>query len=266
MYGKLFEQMYDGTLADNWQALITFQQMIILCDDSGIIDLTPGAISRRTGIPLEHIETGIQALESEDPYSRTPEEGGRRIVRLDDHRPWGWRIVNHQKYKQIASYEDKKRADRVRIAAKREKEKSQPVATCRSESQKVADVAHTDTDTDTEKNSTLTGTCADKSARCPQKEIINLYNTILPELPRCKVFSEQYSKMLKTRWREDPERQCLEWWEKLFKGIRNSDFLMGKVNGFTADLTWIVRPKNFTKIVNGNYLNKTREKSTPDWL
>lgn len=150
MYGKLFEQMYDGTLADNWQALITFQQMIILCDDSGIIDLTPSSISRRTGIPIEHIEAGIKALEDEDPYSRTPEEGGRRIVRLDDHRPWGWRIVNHQKYKQMASYEDKKRADRERIAAKREKEKSQPVATCRNLSLEVVNVAHTDTDTDTD--------------------------------------------------------------------------------------------------------------------
>jgi len=150
MYGKLFEQMYDGTLAENWQALITFQQMIILCDDSGVIDLTPSAISRRTGIPIEHIKAGIKTLESDDPYSRTPDENGRRIVRLDDHRPWGWKIVNHQKYKQMASYEDKKKADRERIAAKREKGKSQTVATCRSESQTVADVAHTDTDTNTD--------------------------------------------------------------------------------------------------------------------
>lgn len=90
--------MYDGTLAENWQALITFQQMIILCDDSGVIDLTPSAISRRTGIPIEHIEAGIKTLESDDPYSRTPDENGRRIVRLDDHRPWGWRIVNYIRF------------------------------------------------------------------------------------------------------------------------------------------------------------------------
>lgn len=146
--------MYDGTLAENWQALITFQQMIILCDDSGVIDLTPSAISRRTGIPIEHIEAGIKTLESDDPYSRTPDENGRRIVRLDDHRPWGWRIVNHQKYKQMASYEDKKKADRERIAAKREADKIQDVAECRELSHEVADVAHTDTDTNIYKNST----------------------------------------------------------------------------------------------------------------
>jgi len=152
MYGKLFEQMYDGTLSDNWQALITFQQMIILCDDAGVVDLTAQAISRRTGIPIEHIEAGLEKLESEDPNSRTPDENGRRIIRLDDHRPWGWRIVNHKKYRQMASYEDKKKADRERIAAKREAESrnlSQPVADCRNLSPEVANVAHTDTDTNT---------------------------------------------------------------------------------------------------------------------
>jgi hypothetical protein len=50
MYGKLFSQMYDGTLATKgpWQALVTFQQLIILADKHGIVDMTPEAIGRRT--------------------------------------------------------------------------------------------------------------------------------------------------------------------------------------------------------------------------
>jgi hypothetical protein len=119
MYGKIFEMIYDGTLSENWQALITFQQMIVLCDSDGNIDMTPSAISRRTGIPLEHIETGIEFLERVDPYSRTPDEDGRRIIRLDEHRNWGWKIVNHKFYRGLASREDKKAADRERIAIKR---------------------------------------------------------------------------------------------------------------------------------------------------
>jgi len=119
---------------------------------------------------------------------------------------------------------------------------------------------------DKKEDSTLTGTCDDEPPRCPQKEIITLYNTILPELPHCKSFAEKYGKMLKTRWREDAERQSLEWWENFFKTeIRTSDFLMGRVKEFMADLTWIVRPSNFTKIINGNYRNKkaTRNQTTP---
>lgn len=151
MYGKIFESMYDGTIAENWKALVTFQQMIILCDSGGVIDMTPQSISRRTGIPLEIITEGVSALEMPDPMSRTPDEEGRRIVRIDAHRPWGWRLVNHRRYRQIASSEDKRRADRERIADKRSTESSvsHDVAECSMESQTIADVAHTDTDTDT---------------------------------------------------------------------------------------------------------------------
>jgi uncharacterized phage protein (TIGR02220 family) len=148
MYGKIFEQIYDGTLAENWQALITFQQMIVLCDADGIIDMTPNAISRRTGIPLEHIEEGINFLEKKDPYSRTPNEDGRRIARLDEHRPWGWYIVNHEKYKKMKDNDEIREQNRLRKQRQREKEQK-----CHAESRDVtpchAESRHTDTDTNT---------------------------------------------------------------------------------------------------------------------
>lgn len=150
MYGKIFESIYDGTLSESWQALITFQQMIVLCDCDGVIDMTPNAISRRTGIPIEHIKAGIEFLEQSDPYSRTTIEEGKRIVRLDDHRPWGWQIVNHAKYRSIASRADKKKADRERIAKKRKENRD--VANSRKESQPVANVAYADADANTNKD------------------------------------------------------------------------------------------------------------------
>lgn len=110
MYGKLFVQMYDGTLATKgpWQALVTFQQMIILADAKGIVDMTPEAISRRTTIPLEIINIGLVALEQPDAESRTPELEGRRIVRLNAERTWGWAIVNYDHYRKIRSQEDRR--------------------------------------------------------------------------------------------------------------------------------------------------------------
>ncbi len=157
MFGKLFESMYDGTLVASWEALVTFQQMIVLADDVGVIDITPSALSARTGIPLGVIKKGISVLEADDPYSRSPDQGGRRIERLDDHRPWGWQIVNYMTYRHLANHEGKKKADRQRIAVKRAAEKkankNKRVADCSEvsrKSQSVADVAHTDTDTDTD--------------------------------------------------------------------------------------------------------------------
>jgi hypothetical protein len=110
MYGKLFAQMYDGTLgtAGPWQALVAFQQLIILADKDGVVDMTAEAIARRTTIPLDIIQTGIKALEQPDPHSRTPDEEGRRIVKLSDERDWGWRIVNYAHYRNIRSQEERR--------------------------------------------------------------------------------------------------------------------------------------------------------------
>lgn len=155
MYGKLFTSMYDGTLVEDWRALITFQQLIILCDSDGVIDMTPNAISSRTGIPIDYIKAGIEILEKEDKYSRTNKDDGKRIILIDEHRPWGWRIVNHKYYRDLASKTDKREKDKERIANKRKekrsqvvdsKEVSQSVASSRTKSQ-MSPIQDTYTDT-----------------------------------------------------------------------------------------------------------------------
>jgi len=104
MYGKVFKQMYRGSLVEaGWEAVVTMQQLIVLADDEGVVDMTPEAISRETTIPLEIIRRGLSQLELPDPNSRTPDEEGRRIVRLSESRSWGWRLVNYVRYRGMAS-------------------------------------------------------------------------------------------------------------------------------------------------------------------
>ena len=125
MYGKLFESMYDGTLSGNWKALITFQQLIILADKDGYVDITPAALSRRTGIPTEIIQHGIEELEQPDKDSRSDTSDGRRIVRLDDHRPWGWQIVNYEKYRDLYNADDRREKNRARQQKHRDRQKGE---------------------------------------------------------------------------------------------------------------------------------------------
>lgn len=110
MFGKVFASMYDGTLATRgpWQALVTFQQFIVLADRAGIVDMTADAIARRTTIPIDIIKIGIAALEQPDSESRSPDLEGRRIVRLSDTRDWGWQIVNHDKYRAMRSQDERR--------------------------------------------------------------------------------------------------------------------------------------------------------------
>lgn len=126
MYGKVFSSMYDGTLATKgpWQALVTFQQMIVLADKDGVVDMTAHAISRRTSIPLEIIEAGIAELALPDPESRSAVEDGRRIVLLEGHRTWGWQIVNYAKYSALRSAEERREYMRIAQAEHRARVKA----------------------------------------------------------------------------------------------------------------------------------------------
>lgn len=144
MYGKIFQSMYDGSLASTgpWEALVTFQQMLVLCDSEGVVDMTREVIARRTTIPLEIISKGIAVLEQPDPDSRGEAEEGRRIVRLADNRDWGWQIVNHAHYRAIRSNDE--RREYMRNYQRRRRSKA-----VNHELTPVNNVTHTDTDTDT---------------------------------------------------------------------------------------------------------------------
>lgn len=147
MYGKLFSSMYDGTLVESWEALVTFQQMLILCDADGVIDMTANAIAMRTGLPLEIVAKGIAILEECDPQSRTPDEEGRRIKRLDEHREWGWYIVNHAKYRSFQDSDTVREQNRIRKQRQREREEEGHVRS-RAVTCGHGPSRHTDTDTD----------------------------------------------------------------------------------------------------------------------
>ncbi len=110
MFAKIFQSMYDGSLAQRgpWEALVTFQQFLILADRFGDVDIHPEVISRRTLIPMDVITKGIEELSKPDPYSRDPSEEGRRLVLLSSTRDWGWHIVNYTKYSQIRSAEERR--------------------------------------------------------------------------------------------------------------------------------------------------------------
>jgi len=99
------------------------------------------------------------------------------------------------------------------------------------------------------------------SDRCPHQEIIDLYHELLPQLPRIREWTPDRQSMLRTRWNEKKERRSLEWWREFFETkVAPSDFLMGRVKSWQSDLEWIIRPRNFPKVLEGRYLAGDRSK------
>jgi len=176
VFGKLFASMYDGTLASNgpWQALVTFQQLIILADQEGNIDMTPQAVARRTSLPLEIIQRGIEELAKPDPMSRTPDEEGRRIVLLEEHRSWGWRIVNYQKYRELRKAEDRREYLRVKQQESRERRGMSTRVNTRSTKINTSTDAEAEVEVEAEAEAGNTSATRKRAAPVPALTVVDL--------------------------------------------------------------------------------------------
>ncbi|MEN5284791.1 helix-turn-helix domain-containing protein [Stenotrophomonas lactitubi] len=91
---------------------------------------------------------------------------------------------------------------------------------------------------------------------CPHEAIIAAYHKELPNCPEVQGWSDRRRAHLRARWKTDADRQSVEWWRGLFAYMRDSDYLMGKVNSFQVSLSWLIKSEeNLLKVCEGNYHN-----------
>lgn len=236
--------------------------MLAHADSSGWVDIHPRAIAEEVGLTIEQVQAAIDELEAPDPESRSPEHEGRRIIRLDDHRAWGWAIVNHAKYRAIRSEED--RREQNRLAQQRWREKNNQSKPRKPESaQAEAEAEASKPYPPSEEGKTGKPVCPP----CPIEEIIKVYHEALPTNPRFRVRNATRDGYIRSRWQQfyqagdfqDKEKglQCFRWF--FDERVKPSKFLTGQAearNGskpFIADLEWLMRPTNFAKVIEGKY-------------
>lgn len=122
MYAKIYSQIFDSSIAEDYEVRHVFEDLLKLCDPEGVVDMTITAISRRTNVPLEKVERGIAELMKPDPESRTPEHEGRRLLPLDERRNWGWVIVNYKDYRDLQDHDALRAYNRAAKQRQRDKE------------------------------------------------------------------------------------------------------------------------------------------------
>jgi hypothetical protein len=87
---------------------------------------------------------------------------------------------------------------------------------------------------------------------CPYDAIVDLFNTMLPELPSVNIVSDERKKTIRARWMTSDKTQTLDWWKSFFSHIGRSDFLMGRAkDSFRASFDWVMKKSNFIKIIEG---------------
>jgi hypothetical protein len=93
----------------------------------------------------------------------------------------------------------------------------------------------------------------------PIQEIVELYNTILPELPQTIVVNDSRKRAIAARWREvvtadKLDRQGgLDFFKWYFEMVKTSKFLTGKAKDWKADMDFLFNPSKFPRIIEGTY-------------
>ena len=128
MYVKLFTSLYQGTLRGRTNEILVFTNLLAHADQHGCVDMHWKAIAEETGLPEDAVRTAIANLEAPDSESRSPECNGCRIVRVDDHKAWGWQVVNYVKYRAIRNEDDRREQNRLAQKRYRDSQRKQTSA------------------------------------------------------------------------------------------------------------------------------------------
>jgi uncharacterized protein YdaU (DUF1376 family) len=93
----------------------------------------------------------------------------------------------------------------------------------------------------------------------PIQEIVEMYNTILPELPQTIVVNDSRKRAIAARWREvvtadKLDRQGgLDFFRWFFEMVKTSKFLTGKSKDWKADMDFLFNPSKFPRVIEGTY-------------
>jgi len=110
-YTKLFNSIVTSTIwTEDDKTRIVWITMLAMSDQNGEVHASVPGLARVAGVTLTDCELALSKLLGPDPYSRTPDNEGRRIAPIDG----GWELLNHRKYRAMASREDEKKANAVR--------------------------------------------------------------------------------------------------------------------------------------------------------
>jgi hypothetical protein len=125
-YTKLFSSIVTSTIwVESDRTRIVWITMLAMADRNGEIQASIPGLARLAGVPIPDCEEALAKFIAPDPYSRTPDDEGRRIEKIEG----GWALLNHAKYREMASRDDSKAANTERQRRHREKEKRNAAVT-----------------------------------------------------------------------------------------------------------------------------------------
>lgn len=177
-------------------------------------------------------------------------------------------IPNWSKHQNLESIEQAREATRKRVQRYREKQRllaesngdSNVTVTLRNGDRTRED---TEEERDIERDSEEDGenTLTASQAECPFAKIRDLYHSICISYPTIKAIDGSRRKAVAARWRTN---RSLDTFEELFRIAEASPFLKGQNDrNWSADFDWMMKPSNFTKILEHKYDDRSAGEYRP---
>ena len=240
-YAKVFDSIWEGSLRGETDPLLVFINLLTHSDEEGVVDRHWKPIADETGLSGERVCEALLFLEAPDDDSRTPTERGRRIVRLNEQRTWGWRIVNHGKYRELCS----KSQNAERQARFRERQNSNAPVT-RSV---TAPVGVGVTASVSSSQGIVKGGLLEVASLPPTQEeyIFTRYNEVAAKMgfPKVTVLNTSRKRSIAARLKEYPHKPE---WDAMFAMLEKSPAL---VNGWFS-FDWLVKSiEHFDSVARG---------------
>lgn len=144
-YTKLFSGLLTSTIwAEDHTTRIVWITMLAMANQHGEVGATVPGLARIAGVSLDECQAALAKFMSPDEFSRTPDNDGRRIAPIEG----GWELLNHAKYRLLASKEQAQEAGKERVRRHRTRNAMlRHVTPCNAVLTHERDIADTDTDT-----------------------------------------------------------------------------------------------------------------------
>jgi phage replication O-like protein O len=85
----------------------------------------------------------------------------------------------------------------------------------------------------------------------PFQEILNVYHSTCPKLPKVLKLTSQRKKHINARWNEMPD---IEQWREYFQKVSACPFLNGANDrNWRCDFDWLINESNQSKVLEGKY-------------
>lgn len=123
-YTKLFSSIITSTIwSEDDATRIVWITLLACTDRNGEVQGSIPGIARLAGVSVEACRSAFDRFLSPDPDSRTKDDEGRRVEVIDG----GWMLINHRKYREMASDADRAEKAAIRQRRKRERDRRNSV-------------------------------------------------------------------------------------------------------------------------------------------